>query len=370
MSATESLLVHLVAADTSTDSLALLRTVCAQPGLAAAQLVVRVGPGASDGQPAGETARVHAPLPLGWLRAYALRRQLERRGLLGDRGPTILHAWSNAAADWALPLAATHRPLLLNVEPGPHLSRLADWSRAQTLAFVCPNETTQRNLMALGVPSVRCVRIRPCIESASTAADHRPPVRRELGLGHGHVAVAVLPPLARQTGTFIGAWATLLLEKVRPDVRFILPGRSPEAERVWRLAVSCGHQRVLRFAPHGMPLGDVLAAADFAMYLPSGDAPVSGLAWAMAVKCPVVATCVPAVTELLADGENAWLCRPNDPKDAARRMLHAIEHGGQSREHAARAHTRAAALFSPSRTVEQYRQVYGNLVSRRPAGAA
>jgi glycosyltransferase involved in cell wall biosynthesis len=81
----------------------------------------------------------------------------------------------------------------------------------------------------------------------------------------------------------------------------------------------------------------------------------------MASGRPLVATHVPAVTELLTHGHNAWLCRPNDPHDAARWLLRALEQPEQAREQAEQARRDAAALVCRERMIEEYRRVYARL---------
>lgn len=116
-------------------------------------------------------------------------------------------------------------------------------------------------------------------------------------------------------------------------------------------------------------MSDLLAASDLAVYLPSGNASLEGVAAAMLAGCPVVASAVAPIAELLTNGESAWLCAPDDPEDAARSMLLAIENAGQSRRQAEVARMCAAEVFSASRSLGQYQQMYQNLAARRPAGA-
>jgi glycosyltransferase involved in cell wall biosynthesis len=207
------------------------------------------------------------------------------------------------------------------------------------------------------------------MDNAQVAPDRRAAVRQQLKFDEHDVVVMALPPVARQAGTFVAAWATLLLEKAHPVVRLIVPADGTEADRVRRLVVSCRHEQVVRFTAPEVPLRDVLAASDLAVYLPPQDAPSTGLVAAMAAGCPIVAASVPTVTELLVAGESAWLCRPGDPQDAARQMLRAIENMEQSRWQAEHAH-RLAATFSPARMLAEYARVYRNLATRRPASAA
>jgi glycosyltransferase involved in cell wall biosynthesis len=158
----------------------------------------------------------------------------------------------------------------------------------------------------------------------------------------------------------------MLLEHARAGVRVIVPDIGREASRVVRLVESCRLGETLRAVGRRFTLPQLLAAADLAVYLPTGGAPLTGVIQAMAAGRPIVASDVPVIRELLAHGRTAWLCRPGDPKDACRRMLQALENHGQSSRQAKAARAHANAAFGRRRMIAQYRRVYENLLADRP----
>jgi glycosyltransferase involved in cell wall biosynthesis len=359
---------HLVSADTPADRGDTLAALLAAPAMASAQFVLHIGPGKAKRFNRAPVARVHA-LPLRGLQAYAVRRALCRCSLFDSGRPLVVHAWTPDAASGYVPLAATHRPLLLEVGSDTDLRSIAAWSSSTCLGLVCPTATVQERLRDLGVPATRCALVYPAASPGGIVPARRSAIRAQLGLSDLDLVITALPPVTRRSGTFIATWAALLLEKVRPEVRLIIPAGGRELDRVWRLVVACRHESVARRVPPELPLADLLAASDLAAYLPIGDAPLSPIALAMAAGCPLVATDVPVVTEVLSHGRNAWLCRPGDPADATRTMLRALEDQGQSRRQAQNARAAADTLFAPARMLEQYRRAYANLAARRPLGA-
>ena len=162
-------------------------------------------------------------------------------------------------------------------------------------------------------------------------------LRARLNLGPRHTVVVALPPVERCTGTFAATWAAMLVEKVRPDVRLVIPAGGREQQRVRRLVRACRHEYMVRFADPDMSAAELAVLANIALFLPAREAPVSGLLSAMEVGCPIVAAAVPTVTEFLTGGHSAWLCRPDSPQDAARRLLQALDRPGESRRLAAAA---------------------------------
>jgi len=346
-------------------------------------VVVHAGRGTLPSPLSVPVVRVRAPFDLASLGARTLSRALDN---LGDdiRGPLVLHVWSPTALAWCIPLATAaerrgggdepqRRCYLLAEIDGaggaePFARRYRSRPAESRLAFVCPTAIVRRRLLENGVAADDCAVIREFVDFAAINEARSKNVRAQLGLDASDTVVAALPPVVSGSGSFNVAWATLLLSKMHPAVRLVVPGVGPEADRVQRLVDSIRHREVARFVPR-LSLPALLAAADLTVYLPEGDTPVTGLIWAMAAARPIVATAVPAVAELLAHGHNAWLCKPNSPKDAARRMLQALERPEESRQQAELARSQVFQVFGRQRMIEQYDQAYANLATGRDVGA-
>jgi hypothetical protein len=401
--------VHVVGADTPVWKLGVLEALCASSaGVAGWQgqtpkpvvrapvhddtgrsatcpwhpAVVHVGRGALPGPLSVPVGRVRAPLDLASLGVRMLSHALDS---LGDqsRGPLVLQVWSATALTWCLPLATAadrrgrkNQPqrrcwLLVEMDGASNAEPFARRYRSRPtetrLAFTCPTATVRRRLLENGVAAEDCVVIREFVDFAALNQARNRNVRAELGLDASETVVAALPPVVGGSGTFTVAWAALLLSKMHPGVRLLIPGVGPEADRVQHLVDSIRHRHVARIAPR-LSLPELVAAADLTAYLPNGDATVTGLIWAMAAARPIIATAVPAVAELLGHGHNAWLCRPNSPKDAARRMLQALERPDESQRQAELARSQVFQVFGRQRMIEQYAQAYANLAAGRDMG--
>lgn len=346
----------------------MLRLLLSRPDDATTPRVLHLGVGPVTPL-GGQVERIHAPAPLRRLRELALRRHLALLGLWDAPRPIVLHAWSPQAAAWARGLAAGHRPLLVEVDPGDDLRQVARWSATGTLGMVCRSGSLRDRLLDFGVPAARIRCIRPPAANSPSAPARRAATRQMLGLSDDDRAVLVLPPLTRASGGFVAAWAALLAEKVRHDVRLLLPADGPDTPRVRRLIEDCRHRWMVRWAPPHLALGDLLAACDLAAFTPIADAPLSSLAAAVVAGLPVVASAVPTVLELLTDGHTGWLCRPGDPKDAARALLHALEHPDDSHRQAQRAQDNLGRLFAEDTISAEYADAYARLADRRSVSA-
>ena len=177
--------------------------------------------------------------------------------------------------------------------------------------------------------------------------------------------IAVLPPALRETGASVAAWAGMLLGVAHAQVRIVVPGEGREVRRVARLAESCGMTPKFRLPGWNLTLAELVVAADLVAYLPAGDAPMQAVLWALAAGRPIVASTTPAVTELLVHSRNAWLCRPNSPREAARRMLQVLENPARAREQAEQARTQVFRAVSRRKMIDRVRCVYENLLADR-----
>jgi hypothetical protein len=352
----QTTIVHVVAADAPRDR---LRRLHAALAAYVPQAVVYVGPRAAT-----DLTGTHVHAPLRALRAGSLQRQIARVAARDNAATVVLHAWSPAAAEWCLPLAAGNRPVLIELEPPADERAVAAWSRSHTFGCVVQSAAQQAHLQAAGVPSPRCV----VIEALESVEPHAAPdvaaLRERLSLVGGERAIVTLPPIERCTGAFYATWAALVLEKVRHDIRLLVPARGGDVGRIRQLVQSCRHEFMVRFVPPDVTLGDLLAVADVATFLPPVDAPLGGLGAALGAGRAVVATDAPSIRERVAGRAGVWLCRPRDPEDAARQMLAALEAPPAA----------AGDQLVGSRTIAQivanYLSIYANLAARRPAACS
>lgn len=309
--------------------------------------------------------RVASWLNLPWTAAAAMRREV-RAG-----PPTVLHAWTLRAAAACAALAAEDVPLIIQADGDDDASATARWYTSREdrtpVHFIVSAAVPQRELARHGVPSRACALIRDSVDFAALNAARSTDVRSELRLDRDDRALLLLPPMARHAGHFHAAWAALLAQVVRGDVRLIVPGGA-ESGRIERLVRETGFGAMLRTTGDAFALPQLLGAADLVLFLPPGRASVAALAWAMAAGKPILASAVWTVTELLADGHNGWLVRASDPRAAARRVVDALDRPDALRDLTALARAQAYEVFGRQRMVSQFLRAYGNLAARRAIG--
>jgi hypothetical protein len=367
MSAVDPFVVHVVGADVSFGKAATLGALLEPSEESPARTVLYVGRGR---WPAAGQRPMYVPTPLrtGWVASLAVSR------LIADAAPprtarTVVHLWSPTALSWCQGIEAPGRSFVLEAEAGQELAAVARGffacAGAGRTAVACRSVWTRQRLVAMGVPPESCLVLPEVLAHDQPDPMAVAKLRARLDLAPGHTLAVALPPVSRSSGTFFAVWSTLLVEKIRPGIRILLPADGRELWRVLRLVRACRHEHVVRFAERTWTCDELATAADLAVFLPVGDAPLSGLVQAMALGRPTVATDVPSLREILVPRGVAWLCRPADPKDAAAVILRALEEPEESRHRAETARDQVLREFDRRRTLALYARLYANLAADR-----
>lgn len=365
--------IHVVARDSPRARLELARDLRSRTDIVPHQSVLHVGLGkiAIDMRP---SVHVGGMLKLGRSSTESLDAALKRHS------PTVLHLWSELALAWVVPVVAAmsgHPDLSREQLPSVVLDsdsirsnkRIA-WAReelGESASFVCNSQRSWQRVRAAGAPEDAVAVIRDGVDFAAINEARSRVSRDALDISKAARVIVILPPIERAAGSFLAGWAALLVDQMRSDLVVLVPGTGREGERVRRVFAACNRSAMLFLPGDQMSLAEVLAIADLALFLPPRDDSTASLAWAMASGVPIVATATPAVTELLAHGANAFLAASESPKDAARRIMEALDDAAQCRTHVELARTQAFAAFSRQRMFEQYARLYANLAGAEPA---
>ncbi len=357
--------IHVTAADLDPAQRAVLERLAA-PQDSYAHYLFHVGGGRGPRVPGLPVQRVHAPFDWPVLGAGLLRRAVLARVPAGP--PRIVHVWTRAAARRAVGLAEDAAAMLFEVPPTLDAAGLRTWLCDVPLAaaaLACPLSAVRARLEALGVPRRQCLIVPPLVDVAALEAADRDAARARCGLSSGDTAVLILPPIERGSGAFYTAWAGMLVEKIRPDVRLVLPLGSAEGNRIGRLVAACEHRWMFRTVEPDVSLPELVTAADLAAHLALGPVRPFGLAAALAAGRALVATDNAAVRELRGDRGAVWWCRPRDPKDAARALLAALEAPPEARVVSAVVTAAARETFFPAAVRAVYAAAYAELAARR-----
>jgi len=314
---------------------------------------------------------VHVGRRLNWPMASVL----DLRRVLRRQHPQVVLAWGPSAGAVTATATGQDLPVAVVIADPAEAAETARWwpgasAEASGLQLVCTSGTARRRLLEHGLPADRITVIRPGIDYGELRQARLSADRRTAGLPAGGTLLVSASPPSRAAGQYYAAWAAAILHQVWPDVTMVVPGVSPEQERIRRLVegLPCGH--IYHFTRYSLSPMELLCLADVLVFPPPGDAGSYWLAMAMAAGTPIVATAVPCAAELLADGRTAFLCKPDRPDLLATRIHEAVGDPDARRRCAEAAQAQAFEAFRAETCVDAFLQLVLDALQGRAATGA
>ena len=176
-----------------------------------------------------------------------------------------------------------------------------------------------------------------------------------------HVTVCVGARLVKGKGLedFVRSISILGEKKIR--VTGVIAGEGPLRKKLESMASEVQHPAAIEFTGFQPDITNVLARADFALFLSEAEVLPMFLIEAMATGLPVVARRISATEHLIRDGESGILV--DGPEEAALAIIQLLEAPKK-----ASAIRRAAKVrierFSAASTTRKLRQLYVNVLSQ------
>lgn len=242
-----------------------------------------------------------------WTRSYPVADACLARGL-----PVIVERHSASPPKFA--------PLIARIGASPRLR-----------AFITNSEALNPAHVAAGIPEARIAAFANGADPELSARIDSASARRELGLPETGAVALYAGSLSAEKGL-----PTLLAAaRQAPEVRFVVLGGSPADVARWR-AEAPPNAELRGFVPHAQ-LATWFAAADVGLFPNSARDPLAGSTSPLkvleyvAAGLPVVAAEIPAVAGWLREGENAFLCAPDDPAALAAAIRRALADPGAAR---------------------------------------
>jgi len=296
----------------------------------------------------------------------------ELRSILRDRRIDILHAHSSKAGlvgRIAALLAGT--PVIVftvhNFIFYDHMSTLKKkiyaWAERILAHPTCAIITVSRALrdgliQAEGIDPGKIVTIYNGIDIKPFEAPvDKDEVRRKLNLGPGPV-IGTVARLAPQKGVSYLVEAALRVVQDYPDARFLIAGDGPLLPELEQQAAGLGISDNIRFLGYRDDIAQLLAVLDV-FVLPSVT---EGLGLtvleALAAGCPVVATAVGGIPEIVEFGQTGLLAQAKDSGDIAKQILYLLNNPDEAARMAATGKAMIKEKFALEPMVRSTTRVY------------
>ena len=187
-------------------------------------------------------------------------------------------------------------------------------------------------------------------------------LRRELGLDPAVPLVGIVGRLTPIKNHRLFLDATVAVLAVRPDVHFLVVGDGEIGPAIRALAHKLGVMTRVTFTGWRIDLPRVYADLDVLVSCSSNEGTPFTIIEAMAAGCPVVATRVGGVPDLLDDQATGLLVPPAQAEPLVAAILRLLEDRDLARGLARSAAARAEARFSPGRFAADMDALYTEIL--------
>lgn len=148
----------------------------------------------------------------------------------------------------------------------------------------------------------------------------------------------------------------------------LLAGEGEQRGALAELAGRLGLERRVHFCGYRSDVARLLAAADLMALSSEREGLPIVILEAMALRCPIVATRVGAIPDVVSDGRDAWLVPPNDVEALCGAISDALGRPEAAALRARHAYDRYLAHYSREAMGARYLQIYDEVwSSRQPA---
>jgi glycosyltransferase involved in cell wall biosynthesis len=294
---------------------------------------------------------------LGWRRFLDVRPLVSLKALIGREKPDLVHAWGFAAA-WTIVLCGARLPgrLLLSaaMPPWRRLSFAERWLLRRCGGVIAVGRAEAVAYQRLGVPANRLSIVPP----AEPIPEEKALLAPLPGLPSSSRVILTLGPLERHKGHRNAVWALDILNCLYDDVRLVLVGTGPDEQRVCQFTSSVRLDHRVHFTGVVADVQPWLARCEV-VWIPSlRDGGRQSALTAMAAGRAVVATRLPRLAEVVADGRTGFLVTLGDKMELARQTRILLDHHDVRRDMGAAARQHVEKLFPPARMVSAFAEVY------------
>ncbi|MDX6253797.1 MAG: hypothetical protein QOJ11_131 [Frankiales bacterium] len=223
--------------------------------------------------------------------------------------------------------------------------------------FVAVSPTVARDAVLARVASPGRIDVAASAVDVDGIADHaRASAAAALGLPEGVPLIGSVGRLDAQKAPLDFIHMAAEVHRRHPDARFVMVGEGDLADAAAVLA------RVLDvpvlFAGYRSDVAELVAAFDVFVISSLYEGVGRALTEALASGCPVVATAVDGVVDVVVPGATGLLAAARDPSGLADRVCWMLEHPVEAARMGAQARTSVCELFAPARLCSTLDEIY------------
>ena len=185
-------------------------------------------------------------------------------------------------------------------------------------------------------------------------------VRQEFGVASSAPLIGTVGRILYQKAPLDFVRMAALVAEHRPDARFIMVGDGPMTDEVRAEAERSGVDLIMPGFRDDVPR--ITCALDVFVMPSLYEGLGRALTEALACACPVVASAVNGVPDLVRPGETGLLAAPGDPEAVARCVLWLLDHPLEAKRMGRQGRTAALEVFKPEHMCAVLDDTYSRLL--------
>ncbi len=188
--------------------------------------------------------------------------------------------------------------------------------------------------------------------------------RKELGINNKLKVIGMVGRLSKQKAPQYFIQAIPLIVKVHPHVRFILVGDGELKKNMIKLAEKINVSDYISFLGFRDDVPEILNILNIFVLPSLWEGLGRSLTEAMYSACPVVATAVEGVPELIIDGRTGYLVQPKDSVAIAQKINDLLIHPREARQMGKNARKKVMSDFDACVMIKKIDELYQNILNR------
>jgi len=309
---------------------------------------------------------------LGWRRLIDLGLFGRLRRIVDEFRPEVIHSWHPLSLRVLATAGADTTSRLIACAPMQQLPSRSSgypwdrWLLGRADRVVATGAAQVEHYRRQRIPATKTIEVPPGV-AACTRTGERLPLCRRLGIDPDARLIFCAGPLLPEKGFQDAIWTFAILRYLFEDLHLIFIGGGPDQLRLQQFVRTSGLQSHVHFLGY-QPDAAALLGLGEVVWVPSRRfGGVNVALEGMAAGRPVVASRLPALVEVIRDGETGFLIDPGDKIALARRTRKLLDDPKRCHEMGEAGKQRIEKHFAAARFVERWAQLYEE-VTHGPKG--